>query len=146
MAAFTLLDSPEGEKLVKKLWANTKSFKRELKKRGFQFKASETPIIPIHVGDAAKAFEFSKKVFEAGVFAPCGRLPDRGGRQGAATRDRERHAQARATATSSGYFGGSGQTTRHYFLARSTPRNRAVERPPLSRGPNATLLDLGASF
>src|SRR6202050_2146077 len=31
-AAFTLLDSPEGEKLVKKLWANTKFFKRALKK------------------------------------------------------------------------------------------------------------------
>jgi glycine C-acetyltransferase len=70
-AAFALLDSPEGEKLVKKLWANTKFFKRELKKRGFAFKASETPIIPIHVGDAAKAFEFSKKVFAAGVFAPA---------------------------------------------------------------------------
>ena len=71
MAAFTLLDSPEGEKLVKKLWANSKVFKRELKKRGFQFKPSETPIVPIHVGDAAKAFEFSKKLFEAGVFAPA---------------------------------------------------------------------------
>ncbi len=70
-AAFTLLDSAEGEKLVKKLWANTKFFKRELKKRGFEFKASETPIIPIHVGDAAKAFEFSRKVFDAGVFAPA---------------------------------------------------------------------------
>jgi glycine C-acetyltransferase len=70
-AAFTLLDSPEGEKLVKKLWANTKFFKKELKKRGFEFKASETPIIPIHVGDAAKAFEFSRKLFEAGVFAPA---------------------------------------------------------------------------
>jgi glycine C-acetyltransferase len=71
MAAFTLLDSPQGEKLVKKLWNNTKVFKRELKKRGFQFKVSETPIVPIHVGDAAKAFEFSKKLFEAGVFAPA---------------------------------------------------------------------------
>ena len=70
-AAFALLDSPEGEKLVKKLWANTKFFKRELKKRGFQFKTSETPIIPIHVGDAAKAFEFSRKLFETGVFAPA---------------------------------------------------------------------------
>jgi glycine C-acetyltransferase len=70
-AAFALLDSPEGEKLVNKLWANTKMFKRELKKRGFQFKVSETPIIPIHVGDAARAFEFSKKLFEAGVFAPA---------------------------------------------------------------------------
>jgi glycine C-acetyltransferase len=71
MAAFSLLDSPDGEKLVKKLWKNTKTFKRELKKRGFQFKASETPIVPIHVGDAAKAFEFSNKLFEAGVFAPA---------------------------------------------------------------------------
>ena len=70
-AAFTLLDSAEGEKLVRKLWANTKFFKKELKKRGFEFKASETPIIPIHVGDAAKAFEFSRKLFEAGVFAPA---------------------------------------------------------------------------
>lgn len=71
IAAFSLLDSPEGEKLVKKLWKNTKTFKRELKKRGFQLKASETPIVPIHVGDAAKAFEFSNKLFEAGVFAPA---------------------------------------------------------------------------
>src|ERR1700682_430540 len=74
-AAFTLLDSGEGERLVQKLWANTKFFKRELKRRGFQFKASETPIIPIHVGDAAKAFEFSKKLFEAGVFAPAVGFP-----------------------------------------------------------------------
>jgi len=70
-AAFTVLDSPEGETLVKKLWKNTKTFKRELKKRGFQFQVSETPIVPIHVGDAAKAFEFSQKLFAAGVFAPA---------------------------------------------------------------------------
>jgi glycine C-acetyltransferase len=70
-AAFSLLDSATGEKLVNKLWANTKFFKRELKKRGFEFKVSETPIIPIHVGDAAKAFEFSRKLFDAGVFAPA---------------------------------------------------------------------------
>jgi glycine C-acetyltransferase len=74
-AAFTFLDSPEGERLVKKLWANTKFFKRELKKRGFQFKTSETPIVPIHVGEAAKAYEFSKKLFEAGVFAPAVGFP-----------------------------------------------------------------------
>src|SRR3982074_2906573 len=67
-AAFALLDSPEGERLVKKLRANAKLFNRELKKRGFQFKVSETPIIPIHVGDAAKAVEFSKKLFGAGVY------------------------------------------------------------------------------
>lgn len=70
-AAFTLLDSPEGERLVKKLWANTKFFKRELKKRGFKFGSSETPIVPVHVGEAAKAFEFSRKLFDAGVYAPA---------------------------------------------------------------------------
>ena len=74
-AAFALLDSPDGEKLVKKLWANTKFFKRELKKRGFQFKTSETPIVPIHVGDGAKAYEFSRKLFDAGVFAPAVAYP-----------------------------------------------------------------------
>ena len=70
-AAFSLLDSLEGEKLIKKLWSNTKFFKRELKKRGFTFGVSETPIVPIHVGDAAKAFEFSRQLFDAGVFAPA---------------------------------------------------------------------------
>src|SRR5271169_4461856 len=74
-AAFTLLDSPEGERLVKRLWANTKLFKRELKKRGFQFKTSETPIIPIHVGEAAKAYEFSRNLFDASVFAPAVGFP-----------------------------------------------------------------------
>ena len=74
-AAFTLLDSPEGERLVKKLWANTKFFKRQLKKHGFKFGASETPIVPIHVGEAKKAFEFSRKLFDAGVYAPAVGFP-----------------------------------------------------------------------
>jgi glycine C-acetyltransferase len=74
-AAFTLLDSPEGERLVKKLWANTKFFKRQLKKKGFKFAGSETPIVPIHVGDAAKAREFSRKLFEAGLYAPAVGFP-----------------------------------------------------------------------
>jgi len=70
-AAFTLLDSPDGERLIKKLWSNTKFFKRRLKKLGFKAGISETPITPIHVGEAAKAFEFSRKLFEAGVYAPA---------------------------------------------------------------------------
>jgi glycine C-acetyltransferase len=74
-AAFTLLDSPEGERLIKKMWLNTKFFKRQLKKRGFKFGTSETPIVPIHVGEAAKAFEFSKKLFDAGVYAPAVGFP-----------------------------------------------------------------------
>ena len=68
-------DSPEGERLIKKMWSNTKFFKRQLKKRGFKFGTSETPIVPIHVGEAAKAFEFSKKLFDAGVYAPAVGFP-----------------------------------------------------------------------
>ena len=68
-AAFTMLESPEGERLVKKLWSNTKFFKRGLKKLGFDTGASKTPITPIMVGDAAKAHEFSGALLEEGIFA-----------------------------------------------------------------------------
>jgi glycine C-acetyltransferase len=68
-AAFELLDSDAGEKLIKKLWANTKFFKRKLKKLGFKTGASETPITPILVGEAGKAFEFSRELFAEGVLA-----------------------------------------------------------------------------
>ena len=74
-AAFSLLDSPDGEKLLKKLWSNTKFFKRGLKRLGFQTGKSETPITPIHVGDAAKAFEFSRRLFDAGLYAPAVGFP-----------------------------------------------------------------------
>jgi glycine C-acetyltransferase len=70
-AAFALLDSPEGEKLIRRLWANAKFFKRRLTKLGFRTGSSQTPITPIHVGEAAKAFAFSRRLFEAGVYAPA---------------------------------------------------------------------------
>jgi glycine C-acetyltransferase len=74
-AAFTLLDSPEGEKLLKKLWSNTKFFQRRLRKLGFSTGMTQTPITPIHVGEAAKAFEFSRRLYEAGVYAPAVGFP-----------------------------------------------------------------------
>ena len=74
-AAFTLLDSAEGERLIRKLWANTDFFQRRLRRLGFSTGASQTPITPIHVGDAAKAFEFSQRLFDAGVFAPAVGFP-----------------------------------------------------------------------
>src|ERR1700674_1684900 len=69
-AAFTLLDSPVGEKLIKKLWSNTKFFQRSIKKLGFSIGASQPPNAHIHVGEHAKAFEFSRRLFDAGVYAP----------------------------------------------------------------------------
>lgn len=68
-AAFELLDSPAGEKLVKRLWSNTKFFKRGLKRLGFDVGKSETPITPIMVGDASQAAEFSRQLYEQGVLA-----------------------------------------------------------------------------
>jgi len=68
-AAFELLDSEVGDRLIKKLWSNTKFFKRRLEKLGFNTGKSETPITPIMVGDAEKAFHFSRELFAEGVFA-----------------------------------------------------------------------------
>lgn len=68
-AAFELLDSDPGEKLVKRLWSNTKFFKRRLKRLGFDTGKSQTPITPIMVGEAGKAFEFSRELFQEGLLA-----------------------------------------------------------------------------
>jgi glycine C-acetyltransferase len=54
---------------VKKLWENAKYFKEKMKKLGFDIGSSQTPITPVMLGDAKLAGEFSKKLFEEGVFA-----------------------------------------------------------------------------
>lgn len=51
-----------------KLWSNAKLFKKELGKLGFDTGKSETPITPVIIGNEAKSVEFSKKLFDAGVF------------------------------------------------------------------------------
>ena len=67
LAAFEVLENEP--QLIDQLWANTKFFKEELKKRGFNTGLSETPITPIMVGDAPLAHQFSRELFQAGVFA-----------------------------------------------------------------------------
>jgi glycine C-acetyltransferase len=67
LAALDLLEK-EPER-IERLWQNTEYFKGELRKAGFQTGASETPITPILIGDAALAFRFSNELFEEGVFA-----------------------------------------------------------------------------
>ena len=54
--------------LLQKLWDNTKFFKEELKKAGFDTGASETPIVPVMIGDTLKAKKLSQRLFEEGVF------------------------------------------------------------------------------
>jgi glycine C-acetyltransferase len=67
LAAVELLD--ESEALVQKLWDNARYLKIELQKLGFDTGRTETPIIPIMIGEVTKAKEFSAQLFEAGVFA-----------------------------------------------------------------------------
>jgi len=74
-AAFALLDSRAGGELVAKLWENTRYFQKGLAQQGFPASASETPISPVMVGDAGKAFELSRELFKAGVFAPAVGFP-----------------------------------------------------------------------
>jgi len=55
--------------LVDRLWQNTDYFKSEMKKLGFDTGDSATPITPIMLGEAKLAQEFSRRLFEEGVFA-----------------------------------------------------------------------------
>jgi glycine C-acetyltransferase len=65
-AIHVLLDQPE---LIDRLWANTRHFKSELARLGFDTGASETPITPVMMGESAMAQRFSARLFEEGVFA-----------------------------------------------------------------------------
>ncbi len=67
LAAVDLLE--ESTALVDKLWDNAKYFKAEMKKLGFDTGVSETPITPIMLGEAPLAQQFSRELFENGVFA-----------------------------------------------------------------------------
>jgi glycine C-acetyltransferase len=55
--------------LVDRLWANAERFKRGMKELGFDTGQTETPIVPVMLGEVALAKEFSSKLFDAGVFA-----------------------------------------------------------------------------
>jgi glycine C-acetyltransferase len=72
IAAFDLLE--EEPERIDRLWENTRYFKAELGRAGFDIggvttPASETPITPIIVGDGRRTMDFSKALFDAGVMA-----------------------------------------------------------------------------
>jgi glycine C-acetyltransferase len=67
IAAVDLLES--STELVDKLWDNARYFKSEMKKLGFDIGVSQTPIIPVMLGEAPLAQQFSRELFENGVFA-----------------------------------------------------------------------------
>lgn len=67
LAAIDLLE--DSTQLVDKLWENAKYFKAGMKSLGFDTGVSETPITPVMLGEAKLAQQFSKELFEEGVFA-----------------------------------------------------------------------------
>ena len=67
LAAIDVLESEP--QLIERLWDNTRFFKSGLQSLGFDTGASESPITPVIVGDAALAMKLSDVLFENGVFA-----------------------------------------------------------------------------
>src|SRR5215467_1206960 len=67
LAAFDVLEQ-EPER-IEQLWANTRYFKQGLKQAGFNTGVSETPITPVMAGEARRAHELSRGLFEEGVLA-----------------------------------------------------------------------------
>jgi len=67
LAAVDLLE--ESGALVERLWQNTAVLKEGLAALGFDTGHSETPIVPVMLGEAPLAQEFSRRLFAERVFA-----------------------------------------------------------------------------
>jgi glycine C-acetyltransferase len=59
----------EEPELLERLWTNTRRFKSELGRLGFDTGRSETPITPVMMGDPETAMRFSDQLMGEGVFA-----------------------------------------------------------------------------
>jgi len=67
IAAIDILES--STELVDQLWENARYFKAGMKTLGFDTGLSTTPITPVMLGEAPLAQQFSRELFESGVFA-----------------------------------------------------------------------------
>jgi len=66
IASVKLLES--SDERVRRLWENTGYFKEGMKSLGFDTGVSETPIIPVMLGEASLARTFSRRLFEEKIF------------------------------------------------------------------------------
>jgi len=73
IAAIDILE--ESDEPVRKLWDNARWLKDALVENGFDTGNSETPITPVMLGEASTAWDFSKRLFEEGVFASAIAFP-----------------------------------------------------------------------
>lgn len=67
LAAVDLLEA--GDERVRKLWDNAGYFRGKLQAAGYDTGKTKTPITPVMIGDAAKASQLSRELFDAGVYA-----------------------------------------------------------------------------
>lgn len=67
LMAVTMLE--ESTELVDRLWENTRLMREGMQALGFDTGVSQTPILPVMLGEAPLAQQFSKQLFEEGVFA-----------------------------------------------------------------------------
>ena len=67
IAAIDILE--ESTELVDRLWDNAKYFTAGMDELGFDTGHSQTPITPIMLGEAPLAQQFSRELFENGIFA-----------------------------------------------------------------------------
>ncbi len=58
----------ESTEYTDKLWDNARYFKEKISKLGYNIGESETPITPVIIGDEEKTGQFSKQLFENGLF------------------------------------------------------------------------------
>ncbi|MFZ4681767.1 MAG: aminotransferase class I/II-fold pyridoxal phosphate-dependent enzyme [Terrimicrobiaceae bacterium] len=54
---------------VEQLWRNTRKMHEGFKNIGFKIGSTQTPIVPILIGSEARAFQFTQRLYEEGVFA-----------------------------------------------------------------------------
>ncbi|MFA0741007.1 MAG: hypothetical protein DFNUSKGM_001115, partial [Candidatus Fervidibacter sacchari] len=59
----------QSEDRVQRLWENACYFQNGLKSLGFDIGKTQTPITPVMLGEAPLAQEFSRRLFEEGIFA-----------------------------------------------------------------------------
>lgn len=60
---------------IERLWQNRNYFADGLRKMGFSTMGSETPIIPLLIGDSRQALLFSERLLKSGIYAPAIRPP-----------------------------------------------------------------------
>ncbi|MFH1415799.1 MAG: pyridoxal phosphate-dependent aminotransferase family protein [Elusimicrobiota bacterium] len=66
LAAMNIIEK-EPER-IKSLWTNTKKLRKGFKEMGYNTGESNTPIIPLIIGDTIKAFQMWRLLFDRGIF------------------------------------------------------------------------------